>query len=124
MKQKHKKIVNSNDLTDEERKEISILIRKASTDLDEMYCKIKKSNKILKYRSNGTLINEIYSNILAHFSLLQIIEFSGKSKMVNNEKNLVLNRKQRFEVCADIYKGKFEYLYQQHCEILDSKDEK
>lgn len=124
MKKKNKKIAQSNELSDDERQEISALIRKASTDLDELYCKIKKSNQILKYRSNGILINEIYANILAHFSLLQILEFSGKAKMIDESKNLVLDRKQRFEVCADIYKGKFEYLYGQHIKLLDLKNEK
>lgn len=104
-----------------EDEEIQKIIRKASIDLEDIYCKIKKSHKILKYKSNGSLINDIYTNIICHFSLFQILENSSKCKMINNDTNKEFNRKERFILLVNNFISTFEYHCKQHLELLDSK---
>ena len=109
-------------LDEEKHKQVSSLIKKATTDLDELYTKIKKSKKILKYKGDGNLLMEIYANILSNFSLLQILEFSGKAKMINNDSGLELDRESRLQLCVFLFKSKFDYIFQQHLELLRAEN--
>jgi len=108
-------------MNDIEKKEIVSLIQLAVGDLEEFYSKIKKSEKILKYKNDGELMTDIFINILVHFSLAQILELSTKNKIVVNANNYVLPREARFHLCVLNFKDKFEYIYNQHLEIINER---
>ena len=106
-------------ISDKDQKEIKNLIFDASRDLDEYFCKIKKSKKILKYMDNGNVIHDIFIYIISNFSITQILEYSHKSKMLHEDVKSPLNRKERFKVAIEMFKGRFDYIYQQHLEIIE-----
>jgi hypothetical protein len=105
-------------IDDQNRKEIIDLISEASGDLDEFFSKIKKSEKILKYKSNGELIGQIFIYILCSFSLAQILEMSNKNKMVDNKSGKVFSPSERFEFYISGYKEHFDFVYAQYQEML------
>lgn len=109
-------MINQKILNDAEQ-----IIKDASIELEEMYSKIKKSNKLLRFKDYGQLLAEIQISTAAFFSLMQIIEFSAKAKMVRKD-NKELNRKERLIECASVFKQKFESLYQQQLNGIDNND--
>lgn len=109
-------------MIDEKKKaEASLVIRQAVDELETCYNKIKKSQKILKFRDDGALVTEIYTNILACFTLTQILEYSAKNKMIENETNQTVPRKQRFMLCVQVFIEKLQFLYKQHLEHINDE---
>lgn len=107
-------------MIDEKNREIATeLIREAMTELDEHYSKIRKSQKILQYKNNGELLAEIYICILASFSMMQILEFTAKSKMVNNDTQEQLPRKERFLIGLGAFQQKFELFVNQQLRNME-----
>lgn len=99
--------------TKDQKKEITELIREAVVDMEDFFTIIKKSNKLLKYRDNGDSISDIYFNIIASFSISQLIEFAVKSKMISNKTGKPLTRGQRVQFALDKYERVFNYMLKQ-----------
>ena len=98
--------------------EVSDIIQKAMVDLDDFYSKIRKSHLILQYKNHGELLGEIYICILCSFSMMQILEFTSKSKMIENATGKELSRKERFIAGIDFFKYKFELFINQQLEQM------
>ena len=105
-------------ISDEIYQEVHGIIRQSHIDLFETFSKIKKSNKILKYKNDGHLITDIFMNILAHFTVAEILETSFKAKMVIDSTGEELPRKDRFKAIINLYQSKFEYIINQHLELI------
>lgn len=100
-------------LSEEKQEIVSVLIKEAMVELDEVYSKIRKSNKVLQYKNDGDLLGEIYICILASFSMMQILEFTAKSKMIDKDSKKPLSRPQRFLVGLGAFQQKFELFVNQ-----------
>jgi len=103
-------------IDDKTHEEASDLIKDVTRELEIHFDKIKKSKRFLSKMYEGNLFAEIMVNILANFTLMQLREFSGKAKMVNNQTNVDINRQERFLHFAEAFLRKFEYICNQHLE--------
>lgn len=112
-------------LSKEDEEEATLLIRQATTDLEEFFCKIKKSKKMLKFKDkNPELLTMMLLNMLGAFSLMQIIEISGKAKIIDNDLNKELNRQERFCKHVEMFKGAFDYIQTQQLMHMVDNDER
>lgn len=94
-------------------KEISDLIRIAITDMEDFFTVIKKSNKLLKYRDDGGTMSDIYFNIIASFTISQLVEFAVKSTIIRNKTGKALTKHQRVQFALDKYEHIFNYMIKQ-----------
>lgn len=104
----------SDDKEIKELKDAADLIREAMNDLEDYFCKIKHSKRILQYKENGKLTQDIILSILAGFVAMQITEFGCKAKMVHDATQMELPRDKRILYLSELFQYHYKHMMDQY----------